>query len=159
MMKLRHHLSHSSFVGYLPPRRPSRVLSSNNPAVYWFLFFSRSWVVVKSLRPFVLLLSGMRWIMWYVSLFNAFQLFVGYFIASSTIEGRSKSFVLLRGPRSVFRFLDALWVPFFLVRIPFWWMQWKMMYDIIYHFPSFLSVAYYLVDYRGFLSNFVASSS
>jgi len=32
--------------------------------------------------------------------------------AGIVTEGRSKSFVLLRGPRSVFRFLDALQVPF-----------------------------------------------
>ena len=37
MMKLWHHLSHSSFVGYLPPRRPLRVSSFNNSVVHWFL--------------------------------------------------------------------------------------------------------------------------
>jgi len=76
MMKFRHHLLHSSFVGYLPPRRPSRVSSSNNPAVHWFL----SSATLGLLSSHFVSLSScfLWWIRWYVSSFNAFQLFVGY---------------------------------------------------------------------------------
>ena len=175
-MKSQHYLLHSSFVGYLPPHRPLRVPSSNNPAVHWFLISAALGLLSSHFVPCplafwdamnnVIRLIVQRIPVLSVILLPHWPLRVSSYnpafdVSCSWIVLLGLLFFYLRGPRDVQSrcVLGSL----FLVQVSFWLSsaigagRENIITRLFHCFILWLLIT--LSTYQRFLSNFVASSS